>query len=510
MAQKVTLEMPLNRVEGDLEIKVELTDGVVTDAWSIGTLFRGFERILVGRGAMDSLVIAPRICGLCSTAHLKAAVKALDMICGAKVSDNAKRVRNLALMTENVQSDLRQSVLMYMVDFCNEQYSRHTLYEEAVQRYAPLKGVSAAHVIRETKKLVEIIAILGGQWPHSSFMIPGGVASPPGVQDLSQCRYLLTSFRQWYERQVLGCSIDRWLEVKSIADLDAWLYECETHRGSDLGFFVRFAREAGLHKIGKGTEKFLSYGGMDMPRETSVKAIGSNYVPAGFATGSGPVKSFHHEEIAEHVAHSWFVDYEGGKHPFVGETRPYATGYEGEKYSWAKAPRYAGHQVETGPLAEWMILGDPLIREIVKVEGASAYVRELSRLLRPVLLLPAMETWINEAIHTKEPFYAPPPPLNNGSGHGLLEATRGALGHWVKVENGKITNYQVITPTAWNGSPRDSEGYRGPWEEALIGTRVQDADNPVEIGHVVRSFDPCLVCTVHMIRKGKPDKRALI
>jgi Ni,Fe-hydrogenase I large subunit len=319
----------------------------------------------------------------------------------------------------------------------------------------------------------------------------------------------VNTFRQWYEKQVLGCPLERWQEVKCLADLDRWLNESESHKAGDLGFFMRFCREAGLHKMGKGTEKFLSYGGVDMPRETAVRGSGNFMIPGGFFS-EGSMQSFHHEEVAEHVAYSWFNDYGGGRHPFVGETRPYATGYEGQKYSWCKAPRYSGHTVETGPLAQMMIMGNPLIREIVKVEGASSYVRELARLMRPAFLLPAMDIWTFETIQSSEPSYTSAAPPATGAGHGLIEATRGALGHWVKLQDGKIVNYQVITPTAWNGSPRDSEGQRGAWEEALIGTRVQDPDNPVEIGHVVRSYDPCLVCTVHMIRNGKRDIRVRI
>ena len=104
--------------------------------------------------------------------------------------------------------------------------------------------------------------------------------------------------------------------------------------------------------------------------------------------------------------------------------------------------------------------------------------------------------------------YAPCPEIVDGEGCGLLQAARGALGHWVKIAGGVIEHYQIITPTAWNGSPRDSNDRRGPWEEALIGTRVRDVENPVELGHVVRSFDPCLVCTVHQVRRGRTLARA--
>jgi len=174
MSEKIKMNVPLNRVEGDLEIRVEIDGGIVSDAWSSGTMFRGFENILVGRGLLDGLVITPRVCGICGTAHLTAAALALDMISGAKVPPGAVKVRNLALMTETLQSDIRHGLLMFAADFANPAYRECSLFREAVRRYEPFKGETVIEVIKETKKVIEIIAILGGQWPHSSYMVPDG------------------------------------------------------------------------------------------------------------------------------------------------------------------------------------------------------------------------------------------------------------------------------------------------------------------------------------------------
>jgi hydrogenase large subunit len=224
-------------------------------------------------------------------------------------------------------------------------------------------------------------------------------------------------------------------------------------------------------------------------------------VPAGFARGTC-AEAFDQREVTEHVAHSWYVDDPAGRHPFDGQTQPYACGDEGKKYSWVKAPRYAGAPAETGPLAEMVIARNPLLVDLVKREGPSVFVRELARLVRPAELLPAMQQWLDE-IQPDGDYYVHPPDPVEGQGFGLISAPRGALGHWTNIEDGKIKNYQVITPTAWNGSPRDDDGVRGPWEEALIGTPVKNHDNPVEVGHVVRSFDPCLVCAVHAVQGPK-------
>ncbi|NOY82519.1 MAG: nickel-dependent hydrogenase large subunit [Kiritimatiellaeota bacterium] len=503
MAPPKKLNVPLNRVEGDLEIRVEIEDGMVTDAWCSGTMFRGFERILVGRGALDGLVITPRICGICGTCHLTAASRALDMIADVTPPPNATRVRNVALMSEHIQSDVRQTFLMFAPDLANPAYEGCDLYPEIRRRYEPFKGETVLEVIRETKKVPEVIAILGGQWPHSSYMVPGGVVSLPTNGDITSCQFIIERYRRWYEKRILGCSLDRWRRIRTAADLDAWLEERDEHRQSDLGLLIRFSRTVGLTKIGRGHANFVSYGALDTPDERQPAKPGSDgfFIPAGFVRGGVP-HPFDQQRIAEHVAHSWFEDYDGGRHPAAGETTPYATGDEGRKYSWAKAPRFDGLPAETGPLAEKIVEGDPLFTDLLEQAGPNAFLRQLARAVRPVSLIPQIITWLSE-IDVNEPFYATPGEIAAGEGYGLTQAARGALGHWVRIVDGRIAHYQIITPTAWHASPRDSAGIRGPIEEALIGTPVRDADNPIELGHVIRSFDPCLVCTVHTVGRGQ-------
>jgi hydrogenase large subunit len=220
------------------------------------------------------------------------------------------------------------------------------------------------------------------------------------------------------------------------------------------------------------------------------------------------VAPFDQTRIAEHVACSWYESYEGGRHPFEGVTRPYAAGEDSNKYSWAKAPRYEGLPAETGPLAERIVAKDPLFIDLISRGGSNAFLRQLARWVRPALLIPAMEKWIDE-IRPDSQCYESVREISSGEGFGITEAARGALGHWVKIDEGKIRHYQVITPTAWNGSPRDERCVRGPWEEALIGTTIKDPENPVELGHVIRSFDPCLFCSVHAVAGDRRLVRCL-
>jgi hydrogenase large subunit len=503
------IDVPLNRVEGDLEVRVEHDAGVITDAWSAGILYRGFENLMIGRGALDGLVMTPRICGICSTTHLMAAVRALDAIAGVTPPDNAIRLRNIALMAEHVQSDVRQSVMMFMADFANPAHSRHSLFGQAQQRYTTMGGSSFIDVIRETKKILEVVAMIGGQWPHSSYMIPGGIAFEPSQANLLQCLQIVRSYRQWYERRVLGCSIERWLAVESRAALDAWLEENGAQRESEVGFLLRFGREFGLDSIGRGNEAFLSYGSLDLPAETAVPASATavpnaarQLVAAGVVRRAA-AEAFDGAKIAEDVSHAYYKKALGALHPSAGETQPHVTERGGDAYSWIKAPRYDGSAVETGPLAEAVIGRSPLFLDFLAGPGVSSLTRQLARLTRPATLLTAMETWLGECIATHgTPIIAGDGVVPDGQGVGLTQAARGALGHWVSIENGKITRYQIITPTAWNGSPRDEKGVRGAWEEALVGTPIADPDNPVEAGYVIRSFDPCLVCAVHTVKRN--------
>ncbi len=499
MTRKIEI-YPLNRVEGDLEIAIELEDNVVIDARCSGTMYRGFENIMVGRAPLDGLVITPRICGICSTSHLYAAASALDMIYAVDVPLQAVWIRNVTALAEMLQNDFRHAFLLYMPDFTDAAYEKEALYGDMVKRYAPLKGSSFRQAINETRRILEIISILGGQWPHSSFMVPGGVVSMPSINELNRCAYLLNNFTHWYESQILGCTLERWHAVQSKAELVSWLKESETHYNSDLGFFIRFATKIGLHRIGRGHVNFISFG---MPGfETDAdgrRENGNDFLASGGFYSDNRLGPMDQENITEDVSHSWFAESGGGQHPFDGQSSPYATGSEDLRYSWAKAPRYEGKPAETGPLAEMIISSNPLFTDFMRVDGPSAFLRELARLVRAATIIPVVESCIENALRTPDQYYKDHGDIKNQQGHGLIEAPRGALGHWVKIKDNKIMSYQIITPTAWNASPRDASDVRGPCEEALIGIKVNDTENPLEVHHVVRSFDPCLVCTVHAI-----------
>ncbi|MBI5120064.1 MAG: nickel-dependent hydrogenase large subunit [Rhodospirillales bacterium] len=505
MAKKIRLN--LNRVEGDLELELSLGGGRVEDAWCIGTLYRGFEQIMINRAPMDSLAITPRVCGICGTAHLMSAVHALEKAFSIPVPPNATRIRNLCLMAEEVQSDCRQTFLMFCIDLCHPAYAALPGFPETLEAFEELKGRIYRQTVQHSKKILEIVALFGGQWPHSSYMVPGGVTALPSLRPIGEAESIVETFISWYEEAVLGGTLEAWLEVRTAEDFEAWISE-PSRAASALAVFTRACRAIGLHQVGAGVGLYLSYGAHPepekwMPPYTERACLRS---PGLFDASDGSFHPFDQALIAEDISHSWYHDrQEAPKHPFLSETLPKYKP-DGDRYTWAKAPRYGGRAVQTGPLAQFLVLGDPLIHSLLKQHGASAWLRQLVRFHRPVSTLLAMRDILRELASpalSSGPYILPARLGEEGEGFGLVEAARGSLGHWVRIKEGRVAKYQIVAPTTWNASPRDRQGRRGHWEESLIGLPVESEENPLLVGHVIRSHDPCLVCTVHFVQSGR-------
>lgn len=478
---------PISRVGGDLEVRVEIKDGQVVDAYASGVIFRGFEKLLRGRDPMDALVFTCRVCGICSISQLTASSNALRDAFKAEMPPNAFLARNIVLAAETAMSHFTHFYILFMADLTNEKYSAHPAYKELKERFSPFVGTAYTKALRLRKKIMEIVGLLAGKWPNTLALQPTGTTRPVNAGEIIRARGVLAEFQNSLEETLLGCSIDRWLKNKSPGDLNQWLNETD-HEQSDLGLFIQCAQELRLNELGRGPGRFLSCGGYDLPD-------GSTWLKSGYFDGE--FKSFDQTRITEYIKYSWFEGYEGGKHPFEGMTEPNAG--KPRAYSWAKAPRYRGKTVEVGPLARMVIDRDPLALNLLQQLGPNVFTRCLMRVHEGIRLLKQIDVWLNQ-IDPDQPFYIKPQKPKEAQGVGLTEAARGTLGHWILIEDGRIKNYQIITPSAWNLSPRDSEDNPGPVEEALIGTPVENEKNPVEVAHVIRSFDPCLFCTVHMVR----------
>jgi len=250
-------------------------------------------------------------------------------------------------------------------------------------------------------------------------------------------------------------------------------------------------------KVGAGYGNFLSYGMFDLGRSGDYR---NRYVKAGVIYNGelDKVEEFDPSHIKEYVKHSWYADETTGKHPSAGATVPDPNKEDG--YSWVKAPRYKDKPMEVGPLARQLVTKNKGFMDFLGKLGAwpSAVARHAARAYECKLVAEGMLEWLEE-LNPEQPVCAEKPVPAKATGVGLVEAARGALGHFIEVEDGKIKNYQCVVPTTWNCSPRDDKGVRGPVEEALIGAPVPDPDNPINVVRIVRSFDPCMACAVHLI-----------
>ena len=508
---------PVGRVEGDLDVKVYIEDGIVTKAHAQASMFRGFEKIMEGKDPQSGLIITPRICGICGGSHLYSASSALDTVFGSRLPPNALLLRALGEATETIQSIPRWFYAIFATDLANKKFANKTLYAEVVKRFSAYVGTSFQKGVTASGRPVEVYALFGGQWPHSSYMIPGGVMSAPTLKDITRAYAIMNQFRNdWLETVWLGCSIERYLQIKSWDDMLAWVDENESQRNSDLGLFIRASLEFGLDKFGQGCGNYIAFGTYlhkDLYNHATIEGRNDALIsPSGFYNShTKEYTDFDHKLVKEHVKHSWYKDVdpahpwdEVAPLPLDGATNLADTDFEG-KYSWSKSPRYMDMVAEAGPLSRCIMYGkpdllghqihDPLFTDIMEKLGPSVFTRTLARMHEAPRLYNYIKEWLGE-IDLDGEFYIKPEE-KDGIGFGATEAARGALAHWVEIKNGVIKNYQVIAPSTWNIGPNDEQGTPGPLETALVGIEIEDPSNPVEVGLVARSFDSCLVCTVH-------------
>lgn len=474
---------PFNRVEGDLEITLETGDGAVRAAYVNSPLYRGFEQILDGKDPRDALVIAPRICGICSVSQSAAAAAALREYTGMEVPRNGQLAINLIHAAENLADHLSHFYLFFMPDFARAAYAGQPWHEEVVARFQAGAG-SALHALLPARaQFMHILGYLAGKWPHTLAIQPGGTSRAIGTSEKLRIRALLGEFRRFLETTVLGDELEAVVALADAAALARW--QTAAPDAGDMRRFLTLADDLELERLGRHDGPLLSYG--------CYENEGERWLQRG--VWSGGLRELDMAQISEDISHAWLAGGTDPRHPQRGVTLPVED--KASAYSWCKAPRLGGQVVETGALARQVVDGHPLIRDLVLRSGANVRTRVIARLLETARLLPQMERWI-AAVHPGEPFCNNAALPESGEGAGLVEAARGSLGHWLTVRQGRLTNYQIIAPTTWNFSPRDAAGVPGVLEQALVGAPVQSGEQtPVAVQHIVRSFDPCMVCTVH-------------
>jgi Ni,Fe-hydrogenase I large subunit len=506
MAKQLITVDPLTRIEGHLKIKVEVENGVVTNAYSSGDMFRGWEIILKGRHPLDAPPITQRICGVCPIPHGIASVIALDDAFGIKPAKNGRIIRNLLLGAEFVHSHLLHFYHLCALDYVDItailQYSgldpglnkikdwvkadldagfagagapflpryEGDYIEDVQTNIQAISSYVKALDIR--RKSHEMLAILGGKIPHCQTLFPGGAATILTLDRIIAFKSRLSEIRSFIDSTYIP-------DVLAIASLYPDYF-----------------------KIGSGVGNFLSYGGFPVDEQ------GSNYITSG-AYIDGNLRDFDSGKIAEYIKFSKYSS-ASGRHPSEGDTIPDAK--KPDAYSWIKAPRYDNKVIEVGPLAraivtymkgndsEFKSLVDSALNALGATPDAlvSTMGRHAARALELKLLTAKMDQWADE-LDLSAPVHNKHNIPHKSEGMGLTEAGRGSLGHWVSLDNWKIRNYQAVVPTTWNGGPRDDSGNMGPFEQALMGAPVADPENPIELGRIIRSFDPCLACAVHIM-----------
>jgi hydrogenase large subunit len=359
---------------------------------------------------------------------------------------------------------------MFMSDFASNAYEKEPFYKEALRLYAPMKGEMGRKILEITKEFTKIVAILGGQWPHTSSVVPGGVTTIINPLELIEVRTILARGRLFLEEEIYGASLEQIVASKKFDDLP---------KHKELKRFIEYAFAIGLERMGEVGYEFLSFGGFEGAK--------GYRLPAGTSDGV-------ELEIVEDSTYSYYKSEIDS--PFFTSTKP--STQKPSAYSYTKAPRIGEKVYQVGALGEMVIAKEPLFLDILERFGDGAFSRQLSRLLRVAWLSLFMEELVQEAIdELGAKTYEKVEEKRSCMGVGMSQAARGALGHWVVIEEEKIANYQIISPTTWNASPRDRFGQPGPFEKALMGQKIKDVSNPIELGHIIRSFDPCLVCTVH-------------
>jgi hydrogenase large subunit len=567
MATRVVVD-PVTRIEGHLRVEAMLDDhGVVKDAMSSGTMWRGLEVILKGRDPRDAWAFCERICGVCTTVHALASVRSVENALAIKIPQNAEIIRNIMFLTQMVQdhvihfyhlhaldwvdivsalkadpaatSALAQKVspswpiastgyfkdlagtLKKFVDSGQLGIFQNAYWGHPAYKLPPEANLMAvAHyleALKWQKEIIKIHTIFGGKNPHPNYLV-GGMASAISMQGDN------------------AINMERLNYVKGLIQ-DA-MQVVENMYIPDLLAVASFYPE--WTQIGGGLGNYMAYG--DIP-QNGIGDVSQFRFPRGVILNKNlsdvlPLDLTDAGQVREEVAHSWY-EYPAGKdalHPWEGVTEakysgpkpPYKQLDENGKYSWLKAPRWKGNAMEVGPLSRMLVgyaSGKTEFKDVVndalgalKVP-ATALFSTLGRTAARGLETKLCVHWLmaeyehlvanlkaGDSATADTARWEPSTWPAEAKGYGFTEAPRGALGHWVHIKDGKIENYQIVVPSTWNASPKDGKGQHGAYESALLNTPMADPKRPLEILRTIHSFDPCLACASHVFG---PDGRKL-
>lgn len=534
MPTKITID-PVTRIEGHLKIEVEINNGVVTDAWSSGTLFRGVEKILQGREPEDAWLFTQRLCGVCTYVHGASSTRCVEDAINLQIPDNARIIRNLLMGGQYVHDHPVHFYHLHALDFVDIVSALSADPAATAQAAAAISSNPPPIDYAEVKQKLETFVNSGqlgpfarGYWGHSAYTLTPEENLLLAAHYLYALRIQVDAAKMHaifgaknphlQSMRVGGVTCEREITAGNIAKFRNLLTQMRNFIDNvyipDVMYAAKKYPEYG--SIG-GFKHYLAYGEFQLGNNEPADL----YFPRGVIMNQDitNVQDVTMSKITEHITHSWYSG-DNSRHPSNGQTRPNYTEYDGNsKYSWLKAPRYKGEPMEVGPLARVLVAYGKEHGEIVDLVNYvldetglgvsqlhSTIGRVAARAIETKVIADAMDSWLN-GLSTGEQSFTRPTIQANVSGYGLNEAPRGALGHWITTNSeGKIGKYQMVVPTTWNCGPRCTAGKRGPVEEALIGTPVANFEQPVEILRVVHSFDPCVACAVHLIDKDNNKK----
>ncbi|MEN3371508.1 nickel-dependent hydrogenase large subunit [Dechloromonas sp. ZS-1] len=557
MSKRVTID-PVTRIEGHLRVDVEVDGGRVKKAWASGQMWRGVENILIGRDPRDAWAITQRICGVCTTVHAIASVRAVENALQLEIPVNAQYIRNMIMLAHAVHDHIvhfyHLSALDW-VDVVSALKADPAKAASVAQGLSSWSGNSAAEFKKVQDKLKGFVGtgqlgiFTNGYWGHPAMTLS------PEVNLIATAHYLQALEIQRFASKIvavlgsksphiqnvavggvanpLATDAQSVLTLERLLAIKEWMLKLEDFVKNcylvDVG--VIGGHYADWTKYGRGITDYLCVPDIPLDGKGTQFAL-----PGGFIAGSKleshkPITSFNDkyfiDGVSEAIKHSWY-DYKGGNdvtlHPYKGETTPNYTDFQDNgKYSWLKSPTFYGKPMQVGPLPRVMNLlaaghaptkqyATAALDLVSKVAGTTVGVEALhSTIGRHAARAVGCAVQIDELLHQWDlllanmgkgdyaTFNRPTFPKGEQMGVGFHEAPRGVLSHWIVIESGKIKNYQCVVPTTWNAAPRNEKDQAGAYEACLIDNPVADPEKPLEVLRTVHSFDPCLACAVHVV-----------
>ena len=550
---RITVD-PVTRIEGHLRIDVEVDGGKVQKAWSSGQMFRGIETILLGRDPRDAWLFTQRFCGVCTTVHAIASVRAVENALDLEIPMNAQYIRNLIVaahaMHDHIVHFYQLSALDWVdvVSALKADPAKTAALAESLSPWPHNNRLALAGVQTKLKSFVDagqLGIFANGYWGHSAMKLS------PEVNLLAVSHYLQALEYQRKVNQVVAILGAKTPNIQNLAvggvanainlDNEATLNMNKLFMVKDIldemgafieqVYFVDVCAIAGMYPewlgYGAGVTNYLAVPDFPLDSKGTRFDMPGGTIFNGDLSNVREIKTFNDayfkENVTESIAHAWY-DGDWTRHPYEEDTVPKYTKFDdSKKYSWVKAPRFEGKVMQVGPLAEVLVayaLGhEPTKRwadKTLATAGAVAKTnltpavlhstlgRHAARMIRTAVISElALKHWklLADNIGKGDTaiFNQPVFPKGEQRGFGFHEAPRGTLSHWVVIENGKIKNYQAVVPSTWNAGPRDEKNQPGPYEASLVGNPVADAERPLEVLRTVHSFDPCLACAIHTL-----------